>query len=114
MPDLETCCEFIAYPFYHLDGPGAARHLDALLSIEKLRGIQWVPGTGAPSPEEWLPLLEKIRHAGKLCQVYVSVEGALKIARALGQQGFLFCIGEGRLPTPQEAQYCLEEFDRLV
>ena len=113
MPDLEACCEAIEYPFYHLDGPGATRHLDSLLSIDKLRGIQWIPGAGAPPAEEWLPLLEKIRNAGKLCQVYVTVEGAVKIARTLGQKGFLFCIGDARLPTPQEAQICLEQFDQL-
>ena len=113
MPDLEACCEEIDFPFYHLDGPGAVRHIDSILSIEKLRGVQWVPGAGAPPAEEWLPLLEKIRTAGKLCQVYVSVEGALKIARALGQKGFLFCIGDGRFPTHKEALTCLEEFSRL-
>lgn len=113
MPDLEACCEEIEFPFYHLDGPGAVRHLDSILSIGKLRGVQWIPGAGAPPAEEWLPLLEKIRSAGKLCQVYVSAEGALKIARALGQKGFLFCIGDGRYPTRAEALACLEAFSRL-
>lgn len=110
VPDLETCCAAIAYPFYHLDGKGAIRHLDSLLSIEKLRGIQWVQGAGEPPAEEWLPLLEKIRNGGKLCQVYTSTQGALKITRALGGKGFLFCIGDSRLPTVQEGLACLEAF----
>lgn len=114
LPDIEACCDVIEYPFYHLDGPGAVRHIDALLSIKKLRGIQWIPGAGAPPPEEWLPLLEKIRNAGKLCQVYVSVEGALAIAKSLGQKGFLFSIGDGRNLTLPEAERCLEAFNRLT
>ena len=113
IPDIEACCELLEYPFYHLDGPGATRHLDALLSIEKLRGIQWVPGAGAPPAEEWLPLLDKIRNAGKLCQVFVTGEGALKIAKALGGQGFVFAITDNRLPTPQEGYQLLEQFESL-
>jgi 5-methyltetrahydrofolate--homocysteine methyltransferase len=92
MPSLANCCETLDYAFYHLDGKGEIPHLDQLLSLERLRGIQWIPGDGAPPPEEWLPLLKRIRDGGKLCQVYVTREGALKIARALGGRGFLFYI----------------------
>jgi hypothetical protein len=107
MPDLIECCDELDYAFYHLDGKGQVKHLDMLLSIERLRGIQWVPGDGAPPPEEWLPLLKRIRDGGKLCQVYVTLEGALKIARELGGKGFVFCIPSGRYPSVDEAQtYC--------
>ncbi len=92
LPDLAACCARLDHAFYHLDGKGQIRHLDMLLSLERLHGIQWIPGEGAPPPEEWLPLLARIRAAGKLCQLYVSPEGALKIARALGGRGFAFYI----------------------
>ncbi len=110
LPDLTACCDALDYAFYHLDGKGEIKHLDMLLSIERLRGIQWIPGDGAPPPEEWLPLLKRIRDAGKLCQVYVTPEGALKIARALGGKGFAFCIGNGDFLTIDEAQTCAEAF----
>jgi hypothetical protein len=71
---------------------GQIRHLDMLLSLERLRGIQWIPGDGQPPPEEWLPLLKRIRDAGKLCQLYVSPEGARTITRELGGRGFAFYI----------------------
>jgi 5-methyltetrahydrofolate--homocysteine methyltransferase len=92
LPDLEAICNHLDYGFYHLDGKGQIPHLDMLLAIENLRGIQWIPGDGAPPPEAWLPLLKRIRDAGKLCQVYVSAEGALTIARELGGKGFTFMI----------------------
>ncbi len=95
LPDLHACCDQIEYPFYHLDGPGALRHLDPLLSLEHLRGIQWIPGAGAPPPEAWLPELKRIRDAGKLCQVYVTPEGAQTIVSELGGKGFCFVIFEG-------------------
>jgi len=68
--------------------------LDQLLSIEKLRGIQWIPGAGAPPPEKWLPLLKRIHDGGKLCQVYGAPEGAKTIIRELGCKGFCFVIFE--------------------
>ena len=58
LPDLTACCDALDYAFYHLDGKGEIKHLDMLLSIERLRGIQWIPGDGAPPAEEWLPLAQ--------------------------------------------------------
>ncbi len=92
LPDLAACVENLHHPFYHLDGKGQIRHLDMLLSLKNLAGIQWIPGDGQPEPEEWLPLLKRIRDAGKLCQVYVSGEGARTIVRELGGRGFAFYI----------------------
>jgi 5-methyltetrahydrofolate--homocysteine methyltransferase len=94
LPDLAACCETLDAGFYHLDGKGQIPHLDMLLSLERLRGIQWIPGDGAPPPEEWLPLLRRIRAGGKLCQLFTTAEGALTIARALGGKGFAFFIFE--------------------
>jgi hypothetical protein len=110
LPDLSVCCDEVDYPFYHLDGPGADRHLEDLLSLENLRGIQWIPGAGAPPAEEWIDLLGRIREGGKLCQVYVEAEGAVKICEELGGKGFLFCIGgkEAMLPTEKEGDTCLQ------
>jgi len=92
LPDLTACCDHLDHGFYHLDGKGQIPHLDLLLSIERLRGIQWIPGDGQPPPHEWLPLLKRIRDGGKLCQVFVSPEGARTIVRNLGGRGFLFVI----------------------
>ena len=50
-----------------------------MLSLERLRGIQWIPGDGQPTPDQWLPLLKRIRDGGKRVQVFVSPEGARRI-----------------------------------
>jgi 5-methyltetrahydrofolate--homocysteine methyltransferase len=94
LPSLTSWCDALDDAFYHLDGPGQVKHLDMLLSIPRLRGIQWVPGEGNPPAQDWLPLLRRIREAGKLCYVDVTREGALQITRALGGKGFLFRITE--------------------
>jgi len=107
MPDLEACCDKLDYAFYHLDGKGEIPHLDQLLALDRLRGIQWVPGAGAPDPEEWPELLKRIRDGGKLCQLYVSAEGALKIVRELGGKGFALYVMDQM--SANEAQAFLKE-----
>ncbi len=107
LPEVAACCGALDYPFYHLDGKGQLAHLEMLLSLERLRGIQWVPGDGQPQAEHWLPLIERIRRSGKLCQVYVDGRGAIDILRELGGQGLLLVINETL--TPQEGQALLEE-----
>lgn len=92
LPDLEACCAYLDHGFYHLDGKGEIPHLDMLLSLERLRGIQWIPGDGAPPPDEWLPLLKRFIDGGKLCQEFVSPEGARRIVRELGGKGFLLHV----------------------
>jgi 5-methyltetrahydrofolate--homocysteine methyltransferase len=94
LPDLTSCCEHLDHGFYHLDGVGQIPHLDPLLSITRLRGIQWIPGRGQPQSDQWLPLLKRIRDGGKLCQVYVTPEGARRIVSNLGGRGFHFLIWE--------------------
>ncbi len=111
LPDLTACCNHLDHAFYHLDGKGQIPHLDMLLSIERLRGIQWIPGDGQPPPQDWLPLLKRIRDGGKLVQVFVTPRGALKIARNLGGRGFLFVISPepgDNFHNPEEAKAFLK------
>ena len=92
LADIQELSEFLDFPFYHLDGVGQIAHLDMLLSIEQLKGIQWIPGAGQPPPEKWLSLLKRIRNAGKLCHVYATAAGAMEIVKELGGNGFAFYI----------------------
>ena len=92
LPDLEACCENLSHGFYHLDGPGEIPHLDYLLEMDRLRGVQWIPGDGNPPPDQWPELLGRIIGGGKLSQLYLSAESALEIVRHLGGKGFMFTI----------------------
>jgi 5-methyltetrahydrofolate--homocysteine methyltransferase len=92
LPDLNACCGRLEYAFYHLDGIGALPHLDDLLAIPNLHGIQWVPGAGKPPPSEWPEVLDRIRSAGKLVQLFCTPEEARKIIRRHGGKGFYLHI----------------------
>ncbi len=67
LADIITQAENMDYAIYHMDGPGELPHLDELLKVHSITGIQWVPGAGAEpsSNEKWFPLYKKIQAAGK-------------------------------------------------
>lgn len=50
---------------YHLDGPGAIAHLEALCSLEDLDLIQWQPGEGSAQAHDWTSLFARIDALGK-------------------------------------------------
>ena len=110
LPDLEACCAHLDYAFYHLDGKGELPHLDQMLRIERLRGIQWQPGDGQRMAEGWPEVLQKIRAGGKLVQVFVTAQGALDIKRELGGKGYLLHIVNETL-TPEQGRAFMEAFE---
>jgi hypothetical protein len=65
LPGLEQQTRWIDRTIFHLDGPGAIPHLESLLSLPRLNGIQWVPGDGKAPMHQWLPLLRRIQTKGK-------------------------------------------------
>ncbi len=68
-PELAATCKRLPLSFYHLDGIGQIPHLDSLLEIEELDGVQWVPGDGKPDCAHWPELYQKIHAAGKKIQL---------------------------------------------
>jgi hypothetical protein len=70
LPAIEQQTRWVERTVYHLDGPGAIRHLDLLLSLPELDCIQWIPGAGAPPVSRWIRLLRRIQAKGKLLQLF--------------------------------------------
>ena len=67
--DLSGISAALDDPFYHLDGIGELVHLDQLLTIDGIKGIQWIPGSGEPETRDWSELFGKISAAGKKIMV---------------------------------------------
>ena len=66
MPVLERQAAGLDVAVYHLDGPDAVRHVDALCTIPNLRTIQWIPGSGASQRvADWLKLYRRIQDSGR-------------------------------------------------
>lgn len=67
LEDLVIQTEHMPRSIYHLDGPGEIPHLDMLLDIPRLNGIQWVAGSGkAPLTDPcWFDLYRRIQDKKK-------------------------------------------------
>lgn len=93
-PELAATCEQLAHPFYHLDGPGQLAHLDSLLEIEKLKGVQWIPGEGRPGVRHWPDVYRKIHAAGKKIQLFGGPDALEAVAEQVGDASGIVLIGE--------------------
>lgn len=83
-PELAASAKRLGHSVYHLDGIGQLPHLDSLLQIPDIRAIQWVPGDGKPSQEEWPEVWRKIHQAGKGSVLFCGLDGMDRIAETLG------------------------------
>ena len=108
MPSLTRIAAFLDHSIYHLDGPGQIAHVDRLLTLPGLDGIQWVPGDGnaAVSDEKWFPLYEKIFKAGKCLVLHGldSAKSALEVQRQFPYKGLWMSTG---FDNAEEAEYLL-------
>lgn len=109
IPDLERCCEVMDIPFYHLDGKGQLPHLDLVLSLEDLQGVQWVPGEGQPEANEWPEVLSRIRDSGKFVQIALSLKGALDLKKKIPLDGFIIDVAIPEGMTREEIEAAYEE-----
>ncbi len=66
---------------YHLDGPGAIKHLPALCEIEELDIVQWVPGSGFGEAQDWTWLYDRIDQLGKGQIRGADADGAVELWR---------------------------------
>jgi len=118
-PELEATCNRLTNPFYHLDGPGQLPHLDSLLTIENLKGVQWVPGTGSADVIKWPEVYKKIRDAGKLIQVFTGqrdgdpLEIIDILAEQTGSAEGIILIGEVDISREKDLTALLEKYDAL-
>ncbi len=83
LPALVEEADYLDHSIYHYDGIGSLRHLESVLSIKSLDGIQWVPGAGNLPQEEWPELLLKIQAAGKSLHISTSPEAAKRLHKIL-------------------------------
>ncbi|MBD3243477.1 MAG: hypothetical protein GF331_23000 [Chitinivibrionales bacterium] len=108
-PELAASCTRLSNPFYHLDGPGQLPHLDSLLSIDELKGVQWVPGDGNARWDAWPDVYRRIRDAGKRIQVWGPMEAVDKLIGELGSgEGIIAIIGVEREQEREAEEFLMK------
>jgi hypothetical protein len=65
LPALHAQGAHVGRCLFHLDGPAAARHADAIAADDAISAIQYVPGAGTPSAVAKLDMLRRVQKAGK-------------------------------------------------
>jgi len=100
LDDLRRYCKWLDYPVYHLDGPAAVKHLDALLEIPELKAVQWTAGAGQPAMPHWLPMLRRIQAAGKGVVIHVALDDLGPLMAGLRPEGVILSLGA---PDPATA-----------
>lgn len=109
MPELTYFADRAERCKYHLDGPGALRHLPAILEIDKIGYVQWVPGAGAPAGLYWIDVWNTVRAAGKSIQVKVPYGEVEEAVRTFGPKGLFI---RTTAPTEEAARELLRRAER--
>ena len=109
LPDIEQAGLDADHVCYHLDGPGELKHLDALLAMDNLHAIQWVPLPGT-SKLIWMDLYKRIRAAGKGLQLSVKEPSeVIAIIEELSPEGLLLSIN---MKDMESAEQLLRDVER--
>jgi len=96
---------------FHLDGPGALKHMDAVLSLEGLDGFQWVYGAGNGPGARWIGVYQRAQQAGKCLQVKArDMDDAITLTEHLRPEGVWLTVG-GEY-TRDEAQAFVDRIAR--
>lgn len=72
-PSLKKQSENVDHVLYHLDGPQAIKHMDALMEIDGIDALQWTSGDAGPDGTlpDWDVIYDKAIAAGKSIWVKV-------------------------------------------
>lgn len=103
LPGIAGECRFLDASLYHLDGPGALRHLDALLSIPELDAVQWVYGAGNGRASDWTHVYQRCQSAGKGVQVSIEPDELDWLITNLRPEGAWVSINGVQEPVHAEA-----------
>lgn len=112
LPGIARECRFYGRSVYHLDGPGALRHLDSILEIGELDAVQWVCGAGNEGFARWAHVYQRIQNAGKGILVYAQIDELPEVFEALRPEGVYFgqLGGIGDRETAEEVLKRLEKW----
>ncbi len=106
LPSIQWEMDWLERNIFHLDGPGALKHLDTLLAQPRLTGLQWIYGASRGPAAKWVDVYKKAQAAGKCIQLCgEGLEDTRKVAEQLRPEGVWLCPGGG---TRDEVQAFLD------
>lgn len=110
LPGIIRECQFLDHSIYHLDGPGALRHLDSILDIPELDALQLVPGAGNEGFHKWVEVYRKAQGAGKAIQVNCRITELDLVMESLDPHG-VYLVVSG-VPSREAAETMLADLEQ--
>ena len=117
-PSLRSQSENVDHELYHLDGPAAIKHMDALMEIEGIDALQWTSGDAGPDGTlpDWDVIYDKAIAAGKSIWVKVYsgefedwIRNVDRIVNKYGSHSLFLLFPEMSM---EQAAYLLDYADR--
>ena len=117
-PSLRSQSENVDHVLYHLDGPAAIKHMDALMEIEGIDALQWTSGDAGPDGTlpDWDVINDKAIAAGKSIWVKVYsgefedwIRNVDRIVNKYGSHSLFLLFPEMSM---EQAAYLLDYADR--
>lgn len=102
LPDIVRQAATVGRAVFHLDGSGAARHIDALLDVPDIKAIQFTPGEGTPSALPWVDMFKKIQSKGKSVLIFAPAGEVLTLCDELRPEGLAFSVTAPKEPSEVE------------
>ncbi len=99
LPDIARQAATVGRAVFHLDGPGAARHIDALLEVPDIQAIQFTPGSGTPSALAWVDMFRKIQRKGRSVLAICPPHEVIALREALRPEGLAIMLDASPSPT---------------
>ena len=116
LPHIVEQVEYMPRSIYHLDGQGELPHLDMLLDIPGLTGIQWTAGDGqAPLwDEKWFPVYKKIQEKNKNLVLLGGISerdmsGMERLIKTLDPTGLFISTG---FSSPEKTDAIIEKIEQ--
>lgn len=117
-PSLREQSEKVDHVLYHLDGPAAIKHMDALMEIDGIDALQWTSGDAGPDGTlpDWDVIYDKAIAAGKSIWVKVYsgefedwIRNVDRIVKKYGSHSLFLLFPEMSM---EQAAYLLDYADR--
>ena len=110
LPGIRRECQFLDRSIYHLDGPGALRHLDSLLDLPELDALQWVYGAGNEGYHRWVEVYQRAQGAGKGIEVICQMDELDLVMETLDPHGLYLHVGG--VPSREAGEWMLRALER--
>ncbi|NOZ21076.1 MAG: hypothetical protein GXP25_08295 [Planctomycetes bacterium] len=107
---IET--EYLDHCFFHLDGPDALKHMDTILELPELDGLNYVVGSGQEfGLERMIDLYKRVQAAGKIAVFGASAANLETILEELDPRKLFLRMGAG---TEEQAKEILKTAERIT